>query len=303
MSLADVSSLIEVMPEILENLGAEPDLAPLPRARNLGTGRARLRDGMGRHPRGTVAEEHDDAAAFLLEPLQGGVHRIGAAEDIADDIGAMQPRQHVPAVADAAVDEGHVLDGVERRHIGIACKRPDLALHREFADALDELVARLPVRDDIGDRNLLELVALGKRRHARPPHHRAVVVHQFGKHADRRQPGKTAEINAGLGVAGAHQHAAVLGNERKYMAGPHEVACAGVAIGERAHRIGPLFARDAGREAMPDIDRDGEGGTERRIVRRHHGIEVQALGLLGRQRRADDARGMADDESHLLGRA
>src|SRR6185503_17545672 len=72
--------------QILENLGAEPDLAPLPRARNLGTGRARLRDGMGRHPRGTVAEEHDDAAAFLLESLEGGVHWIGAAKDIADDI-------------------------------------------------------------------------------------------------------------------------------------------------------------------------------------------------------------------------
>ena len=54
--------------------------------------------------------------------------RIGAAEDIADDVGAMQPRQHVLAVADAAVNEGHVLDRVERRHIGIARKRADLAL-------------------------------------------------------------------------------------------------------------------------------------------------------------------------------
>src|SRR5262249_56269006 len=32
--------------QILENLGAKPDLAPLPRARDLGAGRARLRDGM-----------------------------------------------------------------------------------------------------------------------------------------------------------------------------------------------------------------------------------------------------------------
>src|SRR6476619_7708790 len=139
--------------QILENLGAEPDLAPLPRARNLGTGRARLRNGMGGHSGRTISKEHDDASAFLLEPLQGGVHWIGAAKDIADDIGAMQTRQHVPAVADAAVDEGHMLDGVERRHIGVARKRTDLALYREFADALDEFVARLPVRDDISDRN------------------------------------------------------------------------------------------------------------------------------------------------------
>src|SRR3954469_12928626 len=56
--------------QILENLSAEPDLAPLSRARNLGTGRARLGDGMGRHSRGAVAEEHDDAATFLFEPVQ-----------------------------------------------------------------------------------------------------------------------------------------------------------------------------------------------------------------------------------------
>ena len=33
------------------------------------------------------------------------------------------------------------------------------------------------------------------------------------------------------------------------------------------------------------------------------GIEMQALGLLGGERRADDARGVADDERHLLRRA
>ena len=66
-----------------------------------------------------------------LKRSQRGVDRIGAAEHVADDVGAMQPRQHVLAVADAAVDEGHVLDGVERRHIGIARKRTDLALAPE----------------------------------------------------------------------------------------------------------------------------------------------------------------------------
>ncbi len=53
---------------------------------------------------------------------------------------------------------------------------------------------------------------------------------------------------------------------------------------------------------MTDIDRDRKGGPERRVVRRHHGIEMQALGLIGGERRADDPGGMADDEGHLLGR-
>src|SRR5207247_9961260 len=37
--------------------------------------------------------------------------------------------------------------------------------------------------------------------------------------------------------------------------------------------------------------------------RRHHGVEMQALGLLGRERCADDARSIANDEGHLFRRA
>src|SRR5262245_2939178 len=143
--------------QILENLGAKPDLAPLPRARDLGAGRARLRDGMRGHTRRPVAQKDDDAATFLLEALQRGVDRSSAAKYVADDVGAMQPRQYVLAVTDAAVDEGHVLDRIERCHVGVACECSDLALHRKFADALDQLVARLPVGNEIGDRDLLSL--------------------------------------------------------------------------------------------------------------------------------------------------
>jgi hypothetical protein len=50
---------------------------------------------------------------------------------------AMQSRQHVLAVANATVNKCHMLDRVERCHIGIALEHTDLALNREFADALD----------------------------------------------------------------------------------------------------------------------------------------------------------------------
>ena len=54
---------------------------------------------------------------------------------------------------------------------------------------------------------------------------------------------------------------------------------------------------------MAHVDRDGEGGTERGVVFRHHGIEMQVARLLDAERRADDARRVADDEGHLLRRA
>ena len=87
------------------------------------------------------------------------------------------------------------------------------------------------------------------------------------------------------------------------MAGPHEIARAHIAVGERADRVGPLLGGNAGGEAMPDIDRDGEGGAERRIVRADHRREVQPLRVVRGDRRADDAAAIADDEGHLLRRA
>ena len=54
---------------------------------------------------------------------------------------------------------------------------------------------------------------------------------------------------------------------------------------------------------MAHVDRNGEGGAERRIVFRHHGIELQLAGMLAAERGADDAGSVADDEGHLLRRA
>ena len=66
------------------------------------------------------------------------------------------------------------------------------------------------------------------------------------------------------------------------MAGPHEIGGAAVAVGERAHRVGALLRRDAGGQPVAHIDRDGEGGAERRVVDRDHRVEVQAPRLLDR---------------------
>ena len=87
------------------------------------------------------------------------------------------------------------------------------------------------------------------------------------------------------------------------MAGAHEIGGAAVVVGERAHGVAALLGRDAGGQPVAHVDRDGEGGAERRIVLRHHGIELQPAGMLAAERRADDAGGVADDEGHLLRRA
>ena len=134
-------------------------------------------------------------------------------------------------------------------------------------------------------------------------HHRAVVIGELADDADRRQTGEPAEIDGRLGMAGAHQHAALLGDEREHMAGPHEIMRAHIAIGERPHAVAALLGGDARGEPVARVHRDGEGGAERRVIGRDHGREMQPARVLERQGRADDAAAMADDEGHFFGRA
>src|SRR5450830_1202920 len=111
--------------EVFENLRAEADLAPLPRTGGFGAGVALVRNFRYRHAGGAVAQIDDDAAAGRLELRERGADRLGAAEHVADHIGAMQPRQHALAVADLAIDEGHVVHAVEWGDIGVAVERAD----------------------------------------------------------------------------------------------------------------------------------------------------------------------------------
>src|SRR5690348_17989586 len=121
--------------------------------------------------------------------------RFSAAKYVGNDIGAVQPGKHVLAVADAAVNEGHVIDRIERRQESVTGQCADLGFNRKLAGALDQLVARLPIRNQFCDRDALQLLALGEGSQLRTAHHRAVVVHQLGKYADQRQPGEPAEID------------------------------------------------------------------------------------------------------------
>ena len=144
-----------------------------------------MRDRRDRHAGGAVAQEHDHAAAFLFEPLQRRADGLRPAEHVADHVGAVQSRQHAFAVADAAVDERHVMHLVERRHIGVAGERADFRRHRKLADAFDELLAPLAVGDQVRDRQALEAVLFREDGNVGPAHHRAVVVDELADDADR----------------------------------------------------------------------------------------------------------------------
>src|ERR1700687_2486501 len=162
------------------------------------------------------------------------MHRLAVAEYVAHHIGAMQPREDVLALADVAVDEGRMVHGVERGDESIAAELADLAFYREGGDALDELLTRLPPGDDVGDRDLRELVLLREGGDFGAALDASVAVHESGEYAHGRQPREPAKVDAGFGMARAHQHAALTRDQWKDVAGPDEIGRAHVGIGERA---------------------------------------------------------------------
>ena len=94
---------------------------------------------------------------IVVEPVAG-------AEDVADDIFRMQPDRHVLAVADVAEDHREMLHRVPGQRVGIglglAAGRVDVGAF----DALDQRFLALAVGDEVGDRDLLQPVLLGKGR-------------------------------------------------------------------------------------------------------------------------------------------
>src|SRR5262249_56625663 len=132
----------------LENLRTEADLAPLPRARFFRTPHAGLRNLVCWNAGRAVAQEDQYAPPFFLESAQRCVDRARAAEKVAAHVSAMKPRQHALAVSDPAIDESHMLDRVERRHVSKTLQSADFGFDGEFADPLDQLVTNLPVGNE-----------------------------------------------------------------------------------------------------------------------------------------------------------
>ena len=69
--------------------------------------------------------------------------------------------------------------------------------------------------------------------------HGAVLVHDFADDAGGRQPGDAGEIDRGLGVAGAHEHAARPRAQRKHVPGAREISRLRRRIDGRPNRPRP----------------------------------------------------------------
>ena len=98
---------------------------------------------------------------------------------------------------------------------------------------------------------------LGHARHA------AVLVADLAEHAALVEAGKLAEVDGGLGVPVALEHAALARSQREDVAGPVEVAGHGRRAREGAEGGGAVEGRDPGRRALLRADNRGAGVRHR----------------------------------------
>ena len=191
-----------------------------------------------------------------------------------------------------AADELAVADGLEVAEAGRQPRRDD---------ALDELVVAAAVGDEVGDGDHLQVVALAVLDEVADARHRAVVVHDLADDAGGVQAGEPREVDRGLGLADALEHAAGAALQREDVAGLDEVARRGLGVDRDLDRARAVVRRDARRDAFARLDRDRERRLERRLVLRGHEVEAELVAALRGEAEADEPAAVRGHEVHGLG--
>lgn len=165
------------------------------------------------------------------------------------------------------------------------------------------LLSALNVCNEIINGNGLEVMLLCKLEAVIAARHEAILVpHNLADDGCGLEAAELRQVDAGLGVAPAGEHAAVDGSERQNVAGLEEGLAGGGGVGELAGGQGAVVGRDAGGGAVREVDGDGVGGAVPvRALGAHEG-KVESVGNGVGDGRAHVARRVAHQERHLLGR-
>ena len=129
-------------------------------------------------------------------------------EDVAGQALGVDAHEHVLGAVDLALHErdvrlaGQLLAERDGGELAVLGRQP----HRRAA--LDELLVAAAVLDEVGDGDHLQPVPLAVRDEVGDAGHRPVVVHDLADDAGRVEPGEPREVDGGLGLADALEHAA-----------------------------------------------------------------------------------------------
>ena len=158
------------------------------------------------------------------------------------------------------------------------------------------------VLDQVGDRDELDPVLPAERDQIGDACHRSVVLHHLADHPGGDQTREPREIDGGLGVADALEHAAAARPQREDVAGLDEVTRALRRVDRDLHGVRAVVRGDSGGDPLARLDRDGERGPVGRfVVLGHHPQPELVAALLG-QAEADEAAAFLRHEVDRFGR-
>ena len=160
--------------------------------------------------------------------------------------------------------------------------------------------------DAVGDKVLdgddLEAEAVGHFLQLGHTCHSAVVVDDLDEGAGGLEASETGEVDSGLGMAGAHQDAAVACPEGVDMAWAAKVLGAGGGVGQSADGRGAVVHRDACGAAVEQVvDSNGEGGSQQRGVVVDLHIELQLVAALLGDGGAEDTAAVFEHKVDVFG--
>ena len=278
----------------------------------------------------SVVEVEDCAAAFFRNHAHGLVEDFAAMAVGGEDVAGGAARVHAnqngmrarrarcagisgdvcrtfmargATGAQVAADEGDVaFAAVDLAFVGDHAELAVFRLNAGFAGADDVALVAQAVADEFGDSENAQIVLGAERDQVGNAGHFAVVAHDFADDAGGLQAGEARQIDRGLGLASAHQNAALAGTQREDVAGAHEIGGGRFGVDGGADGVSAVGCGDACGDAFTGFNGLSEGGSETRGVLLRHGEQTQMVGTLIREREANEAPAVAGHEVDGLGR-
>ena len=214
----------------------------------------------------------------------------------------MHAHEHVLRAVDVAVHERDVLlTGqrlLEQDCVEVAPRRRQANRHLP----LDKLLVTAAVLDQVRDGEKLQSVLRAELEQVGNACHRSVVLHDLAHDARRDEPGETREVDCGLRLSGALEHAAGSRAQREHVTGLHEVPAVLRGIDRDLDRARAVLRGDAGRDPFARLDGDGERGAVRRLVALGHHPEPELVAALAGEAETDETAPLLRHERDRLRR-
>ena len=162
------------------------------------------------------------------------------------------------------------------------------------------------VLDQVGNGANFQAMLGREQLQIRQAGHGAIVLHDLADHAAGVATGHAGQVATRLGVARAHQHAALNRLQGKHMAGLYQILGPAARRDSHLNRARPIGRRNAGGDAFGRFDRHRECGAVGGAIAQGHGRQAQVLAALSGEGQADQAAAKTGHEvdglsAHVVG--